>query len=224
MKDTICSKSEILSVLTELDNAPDTIFPIQSIIGTVNEEQLCIAEGIGKDTTERLVHAISQQVLPNLTNLNVADNDMGTSITAELINCLRAGACPSLHTLILHDNRIGSTIGSLLADLLNGKSRCYLSKLDIKHNRLKQEGLMTIMESLYTYGSSFLNSFLFSDNDETQSVLIYLFDLIAEGHLPSIDQIEWTDSLTPPVSFTLLCQIQKQAPKLTLPFTSITCT
>ena len=73
LKDTICSKSEILSVLTELDNAPDTIFPIQSIIGTVNEEQLCIAEGIGKDTTERLVHAISHQVLPNLTNLNVAD-------------------------------------------------------------------------------------------------------------------------------------------------------
>ena len=179
MKDTICSKSEILSVLTELDNAPDTIFPIQSIIGTVNEEQLCIAEGIGKDTTERLVHAISHQVLPNLTNLDVADNDMGTSITAELINCLRAGACPSLHTLILHDNRIGSTIGSLLADLLNGKSRCYLSKLDIKHNRLKQEGLMTIMESLYMYGSSFLKSFLYSDNDETQSVLIYLFYLIA---------------------------------------------
>ena len=171
-----------------------------------------------------MINAISHHALPNLTTLNIADNDMGTTITAELVNCLRAGACPSLHTLILHDNRIGSTIGSLLADLLNGKSHCHLSTLDIKHNRLKQEGLMTIMESLYTYGSTFLTSFLFSDNDETQSVLFSLFNLIAEGHVPSMEQVEWTESLNPPVSLAVLGQIQKQAPKLTLPITSIHCT
>ena len=154
----------------------------------------------------------------------MADNDMGTAITAELVNCLRAGVCPSLHTLILHDNRIGSTVGTLFADLLNGRTHCHLATMDIKHNRLQQEGIMAIMESLYTYGSPCLKTFLFSDNDETQSVVVYLIDSIAEGHLTHIEQIEWTESLDPPLSFNLLQQIQKRAPNLTLPFASISCT
>ena len=171
---------------------------------------------------EHLVGAISKRAFPQLTFLNIADNDLGTAITVELMNCLRAGVCP-LQTLILHDNRIGSTVGTLLAEVLLSCSR--LEVLDIKQNRLKSEGMGALFDSLARHTLPSLKSFAFSDNEESQDVVSRFCFLIADGCFPVLEYTEWTSSLSPSLSLScdLLVSIHRSSPHLTLPLTSLSC-
>lgn len=143
---TVCSKSELLSLLSQAALLPSAEFPVTSIIGR------CVwklprsgghREGDGGAAGGG---SVASACFPQLETLNVADNDMGTAITVELLKSLRAGFCPQLRHLVMHDNRIGSSVGSLLAELLAEDSKCALKTLDVKHNRLK-EGMATIVES-----------------------------------------------------------------------------
>lgn len=166
--------------------------------------------------------AISKRAFPQLTFLNIADNDLGTAITVELMNCLRAGVCP-LQTLILHDNRIGSTVGALLGEVLLSCSR--LEVVDIKQNRLKSEGLDALFATLDHHTLPSLKSFAFSDNEESQDVVSRFCSLIAGGCFPALEYTEWTSALSSslPLSCDLLVAIHRAAPRLTLPLTSLSC-
>ncbi|KAK8817724.1 hypothetical protein WA538_004441, partial [Blastocystis sp. DL] len=207
---TVCSKSELLSLLSQAALLPSAEFPVTSII----------AEGIGKETAEQLVAAVSQRLFPQLETLNVADNDMGTAITVELLKSLRAGFCPQLRHLVMHDNRIGSSVGSLLAELLAEDSKCALKTLDVKHNRLK-EGMATIVESIAFRVNTTLETFLFADNDETKAVVTRFIELLAEGHLPNLQHVEWSTACSSPFSFDLLQRIRANAPSLSLLLTNV---
>ena len=180
------------------------------------------AEGIGKETAEQLVAAVSQRLFPQLETLNVADNDMGTAITVELLKSLRAGFCPQLRHLVMHDNRIGSSVGSLLAELLAEDSKCALKTLDVKHNRLK-EGMATIVESIAFRVNTTLETFLFADNDETKAVVTRFIELLAEGHLPNLQHVEWSTACSSPFSVDLLQRIRANAPSLSLLLTNVSC-
>lgn len=161
-------------------------------------------------------------MFPQLETLNVADNDMGTAITVELMNSLRAGFCPQLHHLIMHDNRIGSSVGSLLAECLAEDSKCELKTLDVKHNRLK-EGMGAIVESIALRVNTTLETFLFADNDETKAVVTRFIELLADGHLPRLQHVEWSAACSSPFSFDLLQRIRANAPSLSLMLTNVSC-
>ena len=167
--------------------------------------------------------AVGRGAFARLLELNLADNAMGTAIAAELLTALQGGACPQLRTLVLHDNHIGSTAGALLAGVLAACPE--LEVLDVGRNRLKDEGVEAMLGAFANHAASNLKRLVFADNEESQAVVLRLCELVAEGRLPALCTVEWTAALSATLNlpFELLQALQRHAPRLVLPITTITC-
>ena len=220
----VYSKSDILALLQRWAAAPSASFANKSLIGGRRTLHSHIAEGIGKETAEQLVAAVGRGAFARLLELNLADNAMGTAIAAELLTALQSGACPQLRTLVLHDNHIGPTAGALLAGVLAACPE--LEVLDVGRNRLKDEGVEAMLGAFANHAASNLKRLVFADNEESQAVVLRLCELVAEGRLPALCTVEWTAALSATLSlpFELLQALQRHAPLLVLPITTITCT
>ena len=218
----VYSKSDILALLQRWAAAPSASFANKSLIGGRRTLHSPIAEGIGKETAEQLVAAVGRGAFARLLELNLADNAMGTAIAAELLTALQGGACPQLRTLVLHDNHIGPTAGALLAGVLAACPE--LEVLDVGRNRL-DEGVEAMLGAFTDHAASNLKRLVFADNEESQAVVLRLCELVAEGRLPALCTVEWTAALSATLSlpFELLQALQRHAPRLVLPITTITC-
>ena len=200
---------------------------------------IAVTGSVGKTTTKTLCAAVLRAAFPTFcregnfnsvigmplcvpgigTDVRAAVLEMGMSARGE-ISALSRAACPDIAVI--------TNIGSSHLESLGTReniARAKLEVLDVGRNRLKDEGVEAMLGAFANHAASNLKRLVFADNEESQAVVLALCELVAEGRLPALCTVEWTAALSATLSlpFELLQALQRHAPRLVLPITTITC-